>query len=74
MKGITGSSLQGRIYIKKEKPIRCDCSNCGHATKKRISGETFLYCSRYCEWKPRDKWQGENRKKFCRFYYKSGTL
>lgn len=74
MRGSTGTSMQGRAYVKKEKPISCDCQNCGNAKKKRVGGELFLYCNRYEEWKPRDKWQGKNRKRFCRFYYKAGTL
>ena len=74
MRGSTGTSMQGRAYVKREKPIKCDCPTCGHAKKKRISGELYIYCDRYEEFKPRDKWQGKNRKRFCRFYYKAGTL
>jgi len=80
MKGITGSSLQGRIYIKKENPIRCDCSNCGHVRlngcrdngKKRFGDKTYIYCNHYCEWKIVT--QCKDKKKYCRFYYKTGTL
>ena len=71
MKGSTGTSMQGRAYLAKSNEVfRCNCRDCGWCNSyNKKTG--ILVCGRYNELKTKTQWQN---KKYCRFYYKAGTL
>ena len=63
MKGITGTSMQGREYYKRPDKVKCNCKTCGHC-KQYDKQNDRIYCGKWDEWKSDYK-----KKKLCRWFY-----
>ena len=65
MKGATGTSMQGRVYIKKTKARRrkSNCRQCMYG--KYYKPTDCITCTAYHENKFGDQWR---KKRFCRRY------
>ena len=50
-KGSLGTNASTLVCIKKEPPIECDCTRCGHGKR---AGST-IYCTIYDEFSPKRK-------------------
>lgn len=65
MKGIIGTSMQGREYYKRPDKVRCNCKTCWHCIYKDNDNDR-IFCGRYNEWKQGSEYKD---RKVCRWFF-----
>ena len=64
MKGITGTSMQGREYYKRPDKVKCNCKTCEHC-KQYDKVHNRILCGKWNEWKSVAE---DKKKRYCRWF------
>ena len=65
MKGIIGTSMNGREYYKRPDKIKSNCKRCGHC-KQYDKAHDGILCGKWNEWKYGNDYKN---KRLCRWFY-----
>ncbi len=65
MKGIIGTSMQGREYYKRPDKVKCNCKTCWHCVLKDKDNDS-IFCSKYREWKHGNEYRN---RRVCRWFF-----
>lgn len=64
MKGITGTSMQGREYYKRPDKVKCNCKTCENC-KQYDKVHNRILCGKWNEWKSVAE---DKKKRYCRWF------